>query len=220
MFNSFGLAPHEIHHTSTDYGWIVGPAYALWFPMIEGRTFLLQSFVPTPRRLAQVVEEFGASFLKAGSPIYEAMSKVDGLFDPDKGGFDVRSLQREGAPGTCGCAAPYSYPAHARIQAVLGDVAINSLWRTEDFGSQHATFKRRPGVERRCVETYRDELRLLAGTREPEEVVARVRTPIEMDHEHPEILPLPWVNPVNPGSAAQLPAERSLVATRISACPS
>ena len=25
MFNSFGLAPHEIHHTSTDYGWIVGP---------------------------------------------------------------------------------------------------------------------------------------------------------------------------------------------------
>ncbi|HYN74442.1 MAG TPA: AMP-binding protein, partial [Candidatus Methanoperedens sp.] len=41
MFNSFGLAPHEIHHTSTDYGWIVGPAYALWFPMIEGRTFLL-----------------------------------------------------------------------------------------------------------------------------------------------------------------------------------
>ena len=196
MFNSFGLAPHEIHHTSTDYGWIVGPAYALWFPMIEGRTFLLQSFVPTPRRLAQVVEEFGASFLKAGSPIYEAMSKVDGLFEPDKGGFDVRSLQREGAPGTCGCAAPYSYPAHARIQAVLGDVAINSLWRTEDFGSQHATFKRRPGVERRCVETYRDELRRLAGSREPEGVVARVRTPIEMDHEHPEILPLPWVNPV------------------------
>ena len=196
MFNSFGLAPHEIHHTSTDYGWIVGPAYALWFPMIEGRTFLLQSFAPTPRRLAQVVEEFRASFLKAGSPIYEAMSKVDGLFDPDKGGFDVRSLQREGAPGTCGCAAPYSYPAHARIQAVLGDVAINSLWRTEDFGSQHATFKRRPSVERRCVETYRDELRRLAGTREPEEVVARVRTPIEMDHEHPEILPLPWVNPV------------------------
>ncbi|HEY6096554.1 MAG TPA: AMP-binding protein, partial [Candidatus Deferrimicrobium sp.] len=79
MFNSFGLAPHEIHHTSTDYGWIVGPAYALWFPMIEGRTFLLQSFVPTPNRLAQVVEEFGVSFLKAGSPIYEAMSKVDGL---------------------------------------------------------------------------------------------------------------------------------------------
>lgn len=196
MFNSFGLAPHEIHHTSTDYGWIVGPAYALWFPMIEGRTFLLQSFVPTPRRLAQVVEEFKASFLKAGSPIYEAMSKVDGLFDPDKGGFDVRSLQREGAPGTCGCAAPYSYPAHARIQAVLGDVAINSLWRTEDFGSQHATFKRRPSVERRCVETYRDELRRIAGTREPEGVVARVRTPIEMDHEHPEILPLPWVNPV------------------------
>ena len=196
MFNSFGLAPHEIHHTSTDYGWIVGPAYALWFPMVEGRTFLLQSFVPTPRRLAQVVEEFGASFLKAGSPIYEAMSKVDGLFDPGKGGFDVRSLQREGAPGTCGCAAPYSYPAHARIQAVLGDVAINSLWRTEDFGSQHATFKRRPGVERQCVETYRDELRRIAGTREPEEVVARVRTPIEMDHEHPEILPLPWVNPV------------------------
>ena len=196
MFNSFGLAPHEIHHTSTDYGWIVGPAYALWFPMMEGRSFLLQSFVPTPRRLAQVVEEFGASFLKAGSPIYEAMSKVDGLFDPRKGGFDVRSLQREGAPGTCGCAAPYSYPAHARIQAVLGDVAINSLWRTEDFGSQHATFKRRPTVERRCVETYGDELRRLAGTREPEEVLARVRTPIEMDHEHPEILPLPWVNPV------------------------
>jgi enoyl-CoA hydratase/carnithine racemase/acyl-coenzyme A synthetase/AMP-(fatty) acid ligase/NADPH:quinone reductase-like Zn-dependent oxidoreductase len=196
MFNSFGLASHEVHHTSTDYGWIVGPAYALWFPMIEGRTFLLQSFVPTPRRLAQVVEEFKASFLKAGSPIYEAMSKVDGLFDPGKGGFDVRSLQREGAPGTCGCAAPYSYPAHARIQAVLGDVAINSLWRTEDFGSQHATFKRRPSVERRCVETYRDELRRIAGTREPEEVVARVRTPIEMDPEHPEILPLPWVNPV------------------------
>ena len=196
MFNSFGLAPHEIHHTSTDYGWIVGPAYALWFPMIEGRTFLLQSFVPTPRRLAQVVEEYRASFLKAGSPIYEAMSKVDGLFDPEKGGFDVRSLQREGAPGTCGCAAPYSYPAHARIQAVLGDVAINSLWRTEDFGSQHATFKRRPSVERQCVETYRDELRLLAGTREPEEVVVQVRTPIGMDHEHPEILPLPWVNPV------------------------
>ncbi|HEX9204988.1 MAG TPA: enoyl-CoA hydratase-related protein [Candidatus Deferrimicrobiaceae bacterium] len=196
MFNSFGLSPHEIHHTSTDYGWIVGPAYALWFPMIEGRTFLLQSFVPTPRRLAQVVEEFGVSFLKAGSPIYEAMSKVDGLFEPDKGGFDVRSLQREGAPGTCGCAAPYSYPAHARIQAVLGDVAINSLWRTEDFGSQHATFKRRPSVERRCVETYRDELLRLAGTGEPEEAVARVRTPIEMDHEHPEILPLPWVNPV------------------------
>ena len=23
-----------------------------------------------------------------------------------------------------------------------------------------------------------------------------MRTPIEMDHEHPEILPLPWVNPV------------------------
>jgi enoyl-CoA hydratase/carnithine racemase/acyl-coenzyme A synthetase/AMP-(fatty) acid ligase len=196
MFNSFGLAPHEIHHTSTDYGWIVGPAYALWFPMIEGRTFLLQSFVPTPRRLAQVVEEFKASFLKAGSPIYEAMSKVDGLFDPGKGGFDVRSLQREGAPGTCGCAAPYSYPAHARIQAVLGDVAINSLWRTEDFGSQHATFKRRPSVERRCVEMYRDELVRIAGTRAPEEVVARVRAPIEMDHEHPEILPLPWVNPV------------------------
>jgi enoyl-CoA hydratase/carnithine racemase/acyl-coenzyme A synthetase/AMP-(fatty) acid ligase/NADPH:quinone reductase-like Zn-dependent oxidoreductase len=196
MFNSFGLSSHEIHHTSTDYGWIVGPAYALWFPMIEGRSFLLQSFVPTPRRLAQVVEEFRVSFLKAGSPIYEAMSKVDGLFDPDKGGFDVRSLQREGAPGTCGCAAPYSYPAHARIQAVLGDVAINSLWRTEDFGSQHATFKRRPGVERRCVETYRDEIRRLAGTRQPEEVVSRVRTPIEMDPEHPEILPLPWVNPV------------------------
>ncbi|MBI5420328.1 MAG: enoyl-CoA hydratase/isomerase family protein [Deltaproteobacteria bacterium] len=196
MFNSFGLAPHEIHHTSTDYGWIVGPAYALWFPMMEGRSFLLQSFAPTPRRLAQVVEDHRASFLKAGSPIYEAMSKVDGLFEPDKGGFDVRSLQREGAPGICGCAAPYSYPAHARIQAVLGDVAINSLWRTEDFGSQHATFKRRPSVERRCVETYRAELRRLAGTREPEEAVARVRTPIEMDAEHPEILPLPWVNPV------------------------
>ena len=30
----------------------------------------------------------------------------------------------------------------------------------------------------------------------PEEAVARVRTPIEMDSEHPEILPLPWVNPV------------------------
>jgi len=196
MFNSFGLAPHEIHHTSTDYGWIVGPAYALWFPMMEGRSFLLQSFVPTPRRLAQVVQEHRVSFLKAGSPIYEAMSKVDGLFEPDKGGFDVRSLQREGAPGICGCAAPYSYPAHARIQAVLGDVAINSLWRTEDFGSQHATFKRRPGVERHCVETYRDELMRLAGTREPEAVVARVRTPIGMDVEHPEILPLPWVNPV------------------------
>lgn len=196
MFNSFGLAPHEIHHTSTDYGWIVGPAYALWFPMIEGRTFLLQSFVPTPRRLAQAVQDHRASFLKAGSPIYEAMSKVDGLFEPDKGGFDVRSLQREGAPGICGCAAPYSYPAHARIQAVLGDVAINSLWRTEDFGSQHATFKRRPSVERRCVETYGAELRRLAGAREPAEVVARVRTPIEMDSEHPEILPLPWVNPV------------------------
>lgn len=196
MFNSFGLAPHEIHHTSTDYGWIVGPAYALWFPMMEGRSFILQSFVPTPRRLAQVVEQYRASFLKAGSPIYEAMSKVDGIFDPAQGGFDVRSLQREGAPGICGCAAPYSYPAHARIQALLGDVAINSLWRTEDFGSQHATFKRRPSVERRCVETYRDELRTLAGTREPEEVVAGVRTPIEMDAEHPEILPLPWVNPV------------------------
>lgn len=196
MFNSFGLAPHEIHHTSTDYGWIVGPAYALWFPMMEGRSFLLQSFAPTPRRLAQVVQEYRVSFLKAGSPIYEAMSKVDGLFEPDKGGFDVRSLQREGAPGICGCAAPYSYPAHARIQAVLGDVAINSLWRTEDFGSQSATFKRRPGVERRCVETYRAELRRLAGSREPGEVVARVRTPIEMDLEHPEILPLPWVNPV------------------------
>ncbi len=196
MFNSFGLAPHEIHHTSTDYGWIVGPAYALWFPMMEGRSFLLQSFVPTPRRLAQVVEDHRVSFLKAGSPIYEAMSKVDGLFDPGRGGFDVRSLQREGAPGICGCAAPYSYPAHARIQAVLGDVAINSLWRTEDFGSQHATFKRRPSVERRCVETYRDELRGLAGSRDPEEVVSRVRTPIEMDAEHPEILPLPWVNPV------------------------
>ncbi|MGE5698762.1 MAG: enoyl-CoA hydratase-related protein, partial [Deltaproteobacteria bacterium] len=196
MFNSFGLAPHEIHHTSTDYGWIVGPAYALWFPMMEGRSFLLQSFTPTPRRLAQVVADHRASFLKAGSPIYEAMSKVDGLFDPDKGGFDVRTLQREGAPGICGCAAPYSYPAHARIQAVLGDVAINSLWRTEDFGSQHATFKRRPGVERRCVETYSEELRRLAGTLDPEAVVARVRTPIEMDAEHPEILPLPWVNPV------------------------
>ncbi|MGE5284710.1 MAG: enoyl-CoA hydratase/isomerase family protein [Actinomycetota bacterium] len=196
MFNSFGLAPYEIHHTSTDYGWIVGPAYALWFPMMEGRSFLLQSFAPTPRRLAQVVEQYRASFLKAGSPIYEAMSKVDGIFDPAQGGFDVRSLQREGAPGICGCAAPYSYPAHARIQALLGDVAINSLWRTEDFGSQHATFKRRPGVERRCVETYRDELRRLAGTRDPGEVVARVRAPIEMDAEHPEILPLPWVNPV------------------------
>lgn len=196
MFNSFGLASHEIHHTSTDYGWIVGPAYALWFPMMEGRSFLLQSFTPTPRRLAQAVADHRASFLKAGSPIYEAMSKVDGLFDPGKGGFDVRSLQREGGPGICGCAAPYSYPAHARIQAVLGDVAINSLWRTEDFGSQHATFKRRPSVERRCVETYRDELRRLAGSRDPEEVVARVRTPIEMDPEHPEILPLPWVNPV------------------------
>ena len=196
MFNSFGLAPHEIHHTSTDYGWIVGPAYALWFPMMEGRSFILQSFAPTPRRLAQVVEDHRVSFLKAGSPIYEAMSKVDGLFDPGQGGFDVRSLQREGAPGICGCAAPYSYPAHARIQAVLGDVAINSLWRTEDFGSQYATFKRRPSVERQCVETYRAELRRLAGTREPEEVVARVRTPIEMDAEHPEILPLPWVNPV------------------------
>jgi acyl-coenzyme A synthetase/AMP-(fatty) acid ligase/enoyl-CoA hydratase/carnithine racemase/NADPH:quinone reductase-like Zn-dependent oxidoreductase len=196
MFNSFGLAPHEIHHTSTDYGWIVGPAYALWFPMMEGRSFLLQSFTPTPRRLAQVVEDFRVSFLKAGSPIYEAMSKVDGLFDPDRGGFDVRSLQREGAPGICGCAAPYSYPAHARIQAVLGDVAINSLWRTEDFGSQHATFKRRPGVERRCVETYNAELRRLTGACEPEETVARVRTPVEMDVEHPEILPLPWVNPV------------------------
>ncbi|MDP2657778.1 MAG: AMP-binding protein, partial [Candidatus Deferrimicrobium sp.] len=196
MFNSFGLAPHEIHHTSTDYGWIVGPTYALWFPMMEGRSFILQSFAPTPRRLAQVVEDHRVSFLKAGSPIYEAMSKVDGLFDPGRGGFDVRSLQREGAPGICGCAAPYSYPAHARIQAVLGDVAINSLWRTEDFGSQNATFKRRPGVERQCVETYRAELRRLAGTREPEEVVARVRTPIEMDAEHPEILPLPWVNPV------------------------
>jgi enoyl-CoA hydratase/carnithine racemase/acyl-coenzyme A synthetase/AMP-(fatty) acid ligase/NADPH:quinone reductase-like Zn-dependent oxidoreductase len=196
MFNSFGLAPHEIHHTSTDYGWIVGPAYALWFPMIEGRSFLLQSFVPTPRRLAQVVQEHRASFLKAGSPVYEAMSKVDGLFEPDKGGFDVRTLQREGAPGICGCAAPYSYPAHARIQAVLGDVAINSLWRTEDFGSQHATFKRRPSVERRCVETYGAELRRLAGVREPGEVVAGARTPIEMDPEHPEILPLPWVNPV------------------------
>jgi acyl-coenzyme A synthetase/AMP-(fatty) acid ligase/enoyl-CoA hydratase/carnithine racemase/NADPH:quinone reductase-like Zn-dependent oxidoreductase len=196
MFNSFGLAPHEIHHTSTDYGWIVGPAYALWFPMMEGRSFILQSFAPTPRRLAQVVEDHRVSFLKAGSPIYEAMSKVDGLFDPGQGGFDVRSLQREGAPGICGCAAPYSYPAHARIQAVLGDVAINSLWRTEDFGSQHATFKRRPGVERQCVETYGAELRRLAGTGEPEEVVARVRTPIEMDAEHPEILPLPWVSPV------------------------
>jgi enoyl-CoA hydratase/carnithine racemase/acyl-coenzyme A synthetase/AMP-(fatty) acid ligase len=196
MFNSFGLAPHEIHHTSTDYGWIVGPAYALWFPMLEGRTFILQSFVPTPRRLAQVVEDHKVSFLKAGSPIYEAMSKVDGLFEPEKGGFDVRSLQREGGPGICGCAAPYSYPAHARIQAVLGDVAINSLWRTEDFGSQHATFKRRPGVERRCVEAYGDELRRLAEGSEPEDVVARVRTPIEMDAEHPEILPLPWVNPV------------------------
>lgn len=196
MFNSFGLAPHEIHHTSTDYGWIVGPAYALWFPMMEGRSFLLQSFVPTPRRLAQVVQEHNVSFLKAGSPIYEAMSKVDGLFTPDKGGFDVRSLQREGAPGICGCAAPYSYPAHARIQAVLGDVAINSLWRTEDFGSQHATFKRRLTVERRCVETYGAELLRLAGARDPEEVVAQVRTPIEMDPEHPEILPLPWVNPV------------------------
>ncbi|MBP2676635.1 MAG: acetyl-CoA synthetase, partial [Deltaproteobacteria bacterium] len=196
MFNSFGLAPHEIHHTSTDYGWIVGPAYALWFPMMEGRSFLLQSFAPTPRRLAQVVEDHRVSFLKAGSPIYEAMSKVDGLFDPGQGGFDVRSLQREGGPGICGCAAPYSYPAHARIQAVLGDVAINSLWRTEDFGSQNATFKRRHSVERQCVETYGVELRRLAGTREPEEVVARVRTPIEMDAEHPEILPLPWVNPV------------------------
>jgi enoyl-CoA hydratase/carnithine racemase/acyl-coenzyme A synthetase/AMP-(fatty) acid ligase/NADPH:quinone reductase-like Zn-dependent oxidoreductase len=196
MFNSFGLAPHEIHHTSTDYGWIVGPAYALWFPMMEGRSFILQSFAPTPRRLAQVVEDHRVSFLKAGSPIYEAMSKVDGLFEPGKGGFDVRSLQREGAPGICGCAAPYSYPAHARIQAVLGDVAINSLWRTEDFGSQHATFKRRPAVERQCVETYRAELLRLAGNREPGEVVARVRTPIEMDPDHPEILPLPWVNPV------------------------
>ena len=196
MFNSFGLASHEIHHTSTDYGWIVGPAYALWFPMMEGRSFILQSFAPTPRRLAQVVEDQRVSFLKAGSPIYEAMSKVDGLFDPGKGGFDVRSLQREGAPGICGCAAPYSYPAHARIQAVLGDVAINSLWRTEDFGSQHATFKRRPAVERQCVETHRDELRRLAGAREPGEVVARVRTPIEMDPDHPEILPMPWVHPV------------------------
>jgi enoyl-CoA hydratase/carnithine racemase/acyl-coenzyme A synthetase/AMP-(fatty) acid ligase/NADPH:quinone reductase-like Zn-dependent oxidoreductase len=196
MFNSFGLAPHEIHHTSTDYGWIVGPAYALWFPMMEGRSFLLQSFTPTPRRLAQAVADHRASFLKAGSPIYEAMSKVDGLFEPEKGGFDVRSLQREGAPGICGCAAPYSYPAHARIQAVLGDVAINSLWRTEDFGSQHATFKRRPSVERRCVESYRDELRELCGTRKPEEAVAAARTPIEMDTEHPEILPLPWINPV------------------------
>ncbi|MGE5753159.1 MAG: enoyl-CoA hydratase/isomerase family protein [Deltaproteobacteria bacterium] len=196
MFNSFGLAPHEIHHTSTDYGWIVGPAYALWFPMMEGRSFLLQSFTPTPRRLAQAVSDFRVSFLKAGSPIYEAMSKVDGLFDPGRGGFDVRSLQREGAPGICGCAAPYSYPAHARIQAVLGDVAINSLWRTEDFGSQHATFKRRPSIERRCVETYDAELRRLAGACGPEEAVSRVRTPIEMDVEHPEILPLPWVNPV------------------------
>jgi enoyl-CoA hydratase/carnithine racemase/acyl-coenzyme A synthetase/AMP-(fatty) acid ligase len=196
MFNSFGLAPHEIHHTSTDYGWIVGPAYALWFPMMEGRSFLLQSFTPTPQRLAQAVQDYRASFLKAGSPIYEAMSKVDGLFDPERGGFDVRSLQREGAPGICGCAAPYSYPAHARIQAVLGDVAINSLWRTEDFGSQHATFKRRPSVERRCVEAYRAELLELAGSREPEDAVARVRTPIEMDYEHPEILPLPWVSPV------------------------
>jgi enoyl-CoA hydratase/carnithine racemase/acyl-coenzyme A synthetase/AMP-(fatty) acid ligase len=196
MFNSFGLASHEIHHTSTDYGWIVGPAYALWFPMMEGRSFILQSFVPTPRRLAQVVQDHKASFLKAGSPIYEAMSKVDGLFDPEKGGFDVSSLQREGAPGTCGCAAPYSYPAHARIRALLGDVAINSLWRTEDFGSQHATFKRRPSVEQQCATTYDAELRLLDGTREPAEVVARVRTPIEMDFEHPEILPQPWVNPV------------------------
>ena len=152
MFNSFGLAPHEIHHTSTDYGWIVGPAYALWFPMMEGRSFILQSFAPTPRRLAQVVEDHRVSFLKAGSPIYEAMSKVDGLFDPGQGGFDVRSLQREGAPGICGCAAPYSYPAHARIQAVLGDVAINSLWRTEDFGSQtrdvQASPRRRASVRR------------------------------------------------------------------------
>lgn len=196
MFNSFGLASHEIHHTSTDYGWIVGPAYSLWYPMMEGRSFILQSFVPTPRRLAQVVQDYKASFLKAGSPIYEAMSKVDGLFDPEKGGFDVSSLQREGAPGTCGCAAPYSYPTHARIRALLGDVAINSLWRTEDFGSQHATFKRRPSVEGRCVDAYRSELAWLVGTREPAEVVARVRTPIEMDHEHPEILPLPWVNPV------------------------
>ncbi|MBI5574796.1 MAG: enoyl-CoA hydratase/isomerase family protein [Deltaproteobacteria bacterium] len=196
MFNSFGLAPHEIHHTSTDYGWIVGPAYALWFPMMEGRSFILQSFTPTPRRLAQAVADHRASFLKAGSPIYEAMSKVDGLFEPAKGGFDVSSLQREGAPGICGCAAPYSYPAHARIQAVLGDVAINSLWRTEDFGSQHATFKRRPGVESRCAETYRSELGKLAGGRDPFAVAAEVRTPIEMDFEHPEILPLPWVNPV------------------------
>ena len=196
MFNSFGLAPHEIHHTSTDYGWIVGPAYALWFPMLEGRTFILQSFVPTPRRLAQVIEDFGASFLKAGSPIYEAMSKVDGLFEPKRGGFDVSSLKREGAPGTCGCAAPYSYPAHARIQAILGDVAINSLWRTEDFGSQHATFKRRPTLEKRCASTYQSEIAELCKSSTPEDVVARTRTPIEMDYEHPEILPLPWVNPV------------------------
>jgi enoyl-CoA hydratase/carnithine racemase/acyl-coenzyme A synthetase/AMP-(fatty) acid ligase/NADPH:quinone reductase-like Zn-dependent oxidoreductase len=196
MFNSFGLAPHEIHHTSTDYGWIVGPAYALWFPMLEGRSFILQSFVPTPRRLAQVIEDHKASFLKAGSPIYEAMSKVDGLFDPEKGGFDVSSLKREGAPGTCGCAAPYSYPAHARIRAILGDVAINSLWRTEDFGSQHATFKRRPSVEEQCVGTYKEELEEVAQSRDPVEIVSRIRTPIEMDYEHPEILPLPWVNPV------------------------
>jgi enoyl-CoA hydratase/carnithine racemase/acyl-coenzyme A synthetase/AMP-(fatty) acid ligase/NADPH:quinone reductase-like Zn-dependent oxidoreductase len=191
MSNAFGLADHQLHHTSTDYGWVVGPAYGLWFPMIEGRSFTLQSFKPTANRLAQVVEEYAIPFLKAGSPVYEDMFKTEGI----TADFNLSSLRREGAPGCYGCAAPLGKNAYNRIRSAMGNVTINGVWRSEDFGAQHATFKRRPSIEKRSAEFYKSEIEALSDI-DPLALVAEVRKPLEVNEDIADQLAFPWVNPV------------------------
>jgi enoyl-CoA hydratase/carnithine racemase/acyl-coenzyme A synthetase/AMP-(fatty) acid ligase/NADPH:quinone reductase-like Zn-dependent oxidoreductase len=191
MSNAFGLADHHLHHTSTDYGWVVGPAYALWFPMIEGRSFTLQSFKPTAKRLAQVIEEYDIPFLKAGSPVYEDMFKTEGITTD----FNLSSLSREGAPGCYGCAAPLGRNAYNRIRSAMGNVTINGIWRSEDFGAQHATFKRRPSIEKRSAEFYKSEIEALSNI-DPLTLVSEVRKPIEINEDIADQLAFPWVNPI------------------------
>jgi len=73
MFKTPSAWRPQIHHTSTDYGWIVGPAYALWFHDEGERP--PPELLPTPRRLPRWSRSSVSRFLKAGFSIYEGMSK-------------------------------------------------------------------------------------------------------------------------------------------------
>lgn len=193
MRNSFALAPYEKHLTITDYGWIVGPVYALWAPLLEGRSFVLQSFTPTVEKVIDVIKRHKIAFLKAGSPFYDTFFPE---IKRERVLRDLHTLLREGAPAICGCAAPFAYQTYRLMQNLLGqDALLNSLWPTETAGSVNATFVRRPSVERRMFETYRDVLSKLFGDEDAvKAVIAKVRTPVSMDPDHPDILPFPWTN--------------------------